>query len=273
MSFLSFETSRSSGQPLELYEFKYGAYIYRYNTTASEVIINNIPYLPMPLSREAITLTSDIRRSQLTITAPSNFEVANFFRASIPATPISVTIKKKHRNDAEVITEWIGRIITAEWKHSGVQIYCESYYSAIQGNANMRYYGYSCPHMLYGNRCKVSRISYRTVAIVSGVSGTSVTSSVFSTKPNGYFTGGYLMFYDGTTGLTHMRYISAHSGSTVTLSNQIPELTAGKQVEVYPGCDHTLATCRDKFNNHINFGGFPWIPGRNPFTSTSSIFW
>jgi uncharacterized phage protein (TIGR02218 family) len=273
MSFLSFETSRSSGQPLELYEFKYGAYIYRYNTTASEVIINNIPYLPMPLSREAITLTSDIRRSQLTIAAPSNFEVANFFRASIPASPISVTIKKKHRNDAEVITEWIGRIITAEWKHSGVQMYCESYYSAIQGNANMRYYGYSCPHMLYSNRCKVSRISYRTVATVSTVSGTSVTSSVFSTKPNGYFTGGYLMFYDSTTGLIHMRYISAHLGSTVTLSNQIPELTAGKQVEVYPGCDHTLATCRDKFGNHINFGGFPWIPGRNPFTSSSTIFW
>ncbi len=273
MSFLSLETSRSAGQPIELYEFTYGVFIYRYNTTASEVVINNMPYLPMPLLREAITLTSDIRRSQLTITAPYNFEVANFFRASIPASPISVTIKKKHRNDAEVITEWIGRIITAEWKHSGVQMYCESYYSAIQGNANMRYYGYSCPHMLYGNRCKVSRISYRTVAVASTVSGTSVTSSVFSTKPNGYFTGGYLMFYDGTTGLTHMRYISAHSGSTVTLSNQIPELTAGKQVEVYPGCDHALATCRDKFNNHINFGGFPWIPGRNPFTSSSTIFW
>lgn len=81
------------------------------------------------------------------------------------------------------------------------------------------------------------------------------------------------MFYDSTTGLIHMRYISAHLGSTVTLSNQIPELTAGKQVEVYPGCDHTLATCRDKFGNHINFGGFPWIPGRNPFTSSSTIFW
>jgi uncharacterized phage protein (TIGR02218 family) len=273
MSFFGLETSRSTGQPLELYEFTYGAFVYRYNTTASEVVVNNLPYKPMPLAREAITLTNDIRRSQLTITAPINFEVASFFRASIPASPILVTIKKKHRNDPEVITEWIGRIITAEWQHSGVKLFCESYYTAIQGNANMRYYGYACPHMLFGDRCKLSRITYRMLATVSAVSGTNVTSPTFATKPNRYFVGGYLVFDDGTSGIQHKRFISAHTGNTITLANHIPELTANRQVEVYPGCDHTLATCRDKFNNHVNFGGFPWIPGRNPFTTSSSIFW
>lgn len=273
MSFFSVETSRSTGQPIELYEFTYGILVYRYNTTASEVTVNNFSYLPMQLSRNAITLTNDIRRSQLTISAPSSFEITNLFRVSIPATPISVVIKKKHRNDSGVVTEWVGRIITAEWKHSGVQIYCESYYSAIQGNANMRYYGYSCPHMLFGNRCKVNKISYRTIAIVSTISGTQITSAVFGTKPTKYFTGGYLTFHDGVTGLNHVRYISAHSGSTITLSNQIPELMVNDQVEVYPGCDHTFSTCKNKFDNNINFGGFPWMPGRNPFTSTSAIFW
>lgn len=273
MSFLGIETSRSSAQPFELYEFQYGAYIYRYNTTAGDVVINNVTYIPMQLSREAITLTNDIRRSQLKINAPTNFEVAELFRASIPATPITVTIKKKHRNDAEVITEWIGRIITAEWVHSGVTLICESYYTAIQGKANTRYYGYQCPHMLYGSRCGVNRILYEVYATVSAVSGTVITSPTFGTKPSGYFTGGYLMFADTSSGLIHMRYISAHSGNNVTLSNQIPQLTTGKVVRVYPGCNHTLAHCKDKFNNLLNFGGFPWIPGRNPFTSTSTIFW
>lgn len=273
MSFLNIETSRNSGQPFELYEFKYGAYIYRYNTTANDVVINNFTYVPMQLSRQNITLTSDIRRSQLQINAPTNFEVANFFRASIPATPISVTIKKKHRNDAEVITEWIGRIMTAEWTHSGVTLICESYYTAIQGNADFRYYNYSCPHMLYGARCKVNRINYKVTISVQAVSGTIITSSVFSGYPSRYFTGGYISFHDTHTGLIHTRHIVAHSGNTITLSNQIPELTVPKQIEVYPGCDHTLNTCKNKFNNHLNFGGFPWVPKKNPFSSASTIFW
>lgn len=272
MSFLSIETSRSSGQPFELYEFTYGSFIYRYNTTASEVVIGGFTYVPMQLSRQNITLTSDVRRSQLQINAPADFEVASLFRASIPATPISVTIKKKHRNDAEVITEWIGRIMTAEWKHSGVTLLCESYYTAIQGNANFRYYNYSCPHMLYGSRCKVNRVNYKVIAVVENVQGTVITSTTFSSYANKYFTGGYLMFRDPDTGFMHTRHIVAHTGSTITMSNQIPELTITKEVEVYPGCDHTLNTCKNKFNNFLNFGGFPWIPTKNPFTG-SVIFW
>jgi len=27
-----------------------------------------------------------------------------------------------------------------------------------------------------------------------------------------------------------------------------------------PGCDRTLATCTNVFNNTIHFGGFPYIP-------------
>jgi hypothetical protein len=27
-----------------------------------------------------------------------------------------------------------------------------------------------------------------------------------------------------------------------------------------PGCDRTLATCTNVFNNAANFGGFPFIP-------------
>jgi uncharacterized phage protein (TIGR02218 family) len=272
MSFLSIETSRSSGQPFELYEFTYGPFIYRYNTTASEVVISGFTYVPMQLSRQNITLTSDVRRSQLQINAPADFEVASFFRASIPATPISVTIKKKHRNDAEVITEWIGRIMTAEWKHSGVTLICESYYTAIQGNANFRYYNYSCPHMLYGSRCKVNRVNYKVVAIVQTIQGNIITSSTFGSYASKYFTGGYLMFHDYATGFMHTRHIVAHSGNTITMSGQIPELAITKEVEVYPGCDHTLNTCKTKFSNLLNFGGFPWIPTKNPFTG-SVIFW
>jgi len=39
------------------------------------------------------------------------------------------------------------------------------------------------------------------------------------------------------------------------------EIIIGDTFDVYYGCDKRLTICKDKFNNHINFQGFPYIPG------------
>jgi uncharacterized phage protein (TIGR02218 family) len=39
------------------------------------------------------------------------------------------------------------------------------------------------------------------------------------------------------------------------------DIEVGDDVRLVAGCDKTLATCRDKFNNVINFRGEPFIPG------------
>ncbi len=40
-------------------------------------------------------------------------------------------------------------------------------------------------------------------------------------------------------------------------------LVAGDRVRVTAGCDRTMAMCRSKFNNLLNFRGFPHIPGED----------
>lgn len=264
------------GHPFEIYEFIYGNKIYLYNTTASEIKITigleDVTTIPAPISREAITLTSDIRRAQIVIHTPSNFEIANLFKTGTPASQIWVRIRRANRHRDSVTIEWFGRVVAAEWAHSGAKLFCESYYSAIQGNSNMRYYGYLCPHALFGERCKVNRENYRVTAVISGLDGNSITSPVFATKPDHYFTGGYIVFSDDDSGIQHRQHINSHYDDTIKIVNKIPKLSVGKQIEVYPGCNRTLEECKNKFENHLNFGGFPWIPGRNPFTSPSSIF-
>jgi len=42
-------------------------------------------------------------------------------------------------------------------------------------------------------------------------------------------------------------------------------------VEVAPGCDLRRDTCKSRFGNLLNFGGFPDILGRNPFGGTSIV--
>jgi uncharacterized phage protein (TIGR02218 family) len=36
---------------------------------------------------------------------------------------------------------------------------------------------------------------------------------------------------------------------------------AGDEYIATAGCDKSLATCRDRFNNVINFRGMPYLPG------------
>lgn len=50
----------------------------------------------------------------------------------------------------------------------------------------------------------------------------------------------------------------------VTLRSWPPEWTTGQSVQLTAGCFRTVADCRDKFSNEANFGGFPWVPNRNP---------
>lgn len=117
--------------------------------------------------------------------------------------------------------------------------------------------------MLYGGACGASPITHRVQGAVSGVSGAAITVPSAAGFATGHFAGGYATWQAG--GLTEKRMIVAHAGDLVTLSAVPPGLSAGAAVMLYPGCDHTLVTCEAKFANSANFGGFPFIPTKNPF--------
>ena len=51
----------------------------------------------------------------------------------------------------------------------------------------------------------------------------------------------------------------------------LPGLAVGVAFEAFAGCDRTFATCQSKFGNSLNFGGFPWIPAKNPFAGDSIV--
>ncbi len=75
---------------------------------------------------------------------------------------------------------------------------------------------------------------------------------------DGYFTGGFVKF-----GI-EARTIMSHVGNQITMAYRMTHLANNNTVDVYPGCDGRNVTCRDKFNNILNFLGFPYIPIENP---------
>jgi uncharacterized phage protein (TIGR02218 family) len=116
-----------------------------------------------------------------------------------------------------------------------------------------------CNWTLFDCNCGLRSQDYELSAIVT-VSESSMTSSIFATYENGYFTQGRIRFGGD------FRFITNHLGSKVDL--QIPfgsELVNGSTVYAIPGCNGAPATCKTKFNNFdLRHVSMPYIPTRNP---------
>jgi uncharacterized phage protein (TIGR02218 family) len=107
--------------------------------------------------------------------------------------------------------------------------------------------------------------AYKLTGTVGSFSGLNVISSTFLSQTSSWLTGGYLR----VAGVPRM--ITNHSGDTITLSAVLPGLAVGASFEAFAGCDRTFSTCQSKFGNSLNFGGFPWIPVKNPFAGDSIV--
>jgi uncharacterized phage protein (TIGR02218 family) len=63
------------------------------------------------------------------------------------------------------------------------------------------------------------------------------------------------------------RMILAADGHQLTLrSAPAGEVATGTAIEIFEGCDKTLATCSGRFGNAINFRGEPHLPGNDLLT-------
>jgi hypothetical protein len=59
--------------------------------------------------------------------------------------------------------------------------------------------------------------------------------------------------------------ITTHVGDTITLTNAFRSLAQGNTITVSAGCAHTPEICKSKFGNAARYGGFAYVPNKNPF--------
>ena len=136
------------------------------------------------------------------------------------------------------------------------------------GQEQGRLYGRRCDATLGDGRCRadLSLPGRRRNGIVLTVSDSqTVTASGLAGFASGFFSFGVLTFGSGVlAGLSFD--IDAHwqEGDVAVLNFWLPVpegLEEGAAFSIVAGCDKSFATCRAKFSNHLNFQGFPHIPG------------
>lgn len=102
-----------------------------------------------------------------------------------------------------------------------------------------------------------------TIAAVS--SNTQLTVSLSGEFARGFFTFGVLTFETGP--LSGLRVdIENNHGAAAAMSIELwlplgSMPAPGDAIRLTAGCDKSFSACREKFGNHLNFRGFPHVPG------------
>jgi uncharacterized phage protein (TIGR02218 family) len=275
MSFEDYELSVEGGKPYELFEFIYQGITERYTSADHTVTVNLVPYAPAPgLARmsEIEDTGKNVASQNMTIEAYPGFPPAELFAVAPPSSVVNILIKRVQEGDlTDPKVIWAGRVLSVAWQEDKVKMTCQSLFTRLKQPGLRRLYGKSCPHLLYAQgpgQCNVVAETFRVPVTITAVSGITVTSADFDTFPDGYFVGGKLSI-ETSPGIFEQRGIQLHVGPTVTMTHALSNFVPGLTVDAYPGCDKTIETCHNKFNNVLNFGGTPYIPQKNPFGNNS----
>jgi len=242
----------------------------RHNKKASsrdeEVTFQGNTFSKGPINRGTISYNPDIEVSQVDIRAAFSDDPFIKYLSQNPIDPVWIEIIRVHDSLPNVGSiVFIGQISKVGFKGQDIQATSVSFEFFLRMQIPTARYQPKCNHFIYddiidGFGCGVDKTSYKVTATAT-VSGFVFTSSSFGNFEDGYFKHGWIEYGD------EKRMISNHFGNDITIRYAFAEsIPSVVEIDVYPGCDGGIVTCRDKFSNKDQFGGHIWIPVDNPAT-------
>lgn len=123
-----------------------------------------------------------------------------------------------------------------------------------------------CDADLGDARCKVNLAAFTFTGTV-----TSVTSNsdfvVSATQAEDYFTGGTVKFTSGLNAGLGMEVKKSYANGDILTHQLMPyNVAVGDAVTLVAGCTkRAIEDCKGKFNNIVNFRGFPYLPQHDAY--------
>lgn len=271
MSFDAIEVALDLGQPIRLYKFTRGVITWAYNSSDRDVTYFGVIYKTLQggITDSGIRQTGQGDSDALEITAAADIEVAQLFRSVGPASPIEITITDIHAGDyTDAIIVYMGSINAVKFPaENRCTIICNTDDAGLDQTGLRLTWARGCPHTHYGRGCLVNREAYKVNGAIAALDGAGITVTAAAAFSDDYFAGGYIEWSVGSAQFDQ-RGIESHTGSNLVLLGGTSGLTLALDIALFPGCDHSIQTCKDKFDNVLNYGGHPHQPGYSPFDNS-----
>jgi hypothetical protein len=215
------------------------------------------------ISRSGFVSGPEQGKRAIEIQAPPSLDLVAQFRGAPDPQPIGCSIWRAIEDvdflPAGASLVWTGRLLQTQIADGVAQLRLEPATVSLKRLGLRRLYSRACTHMLYGAECQATPIT--APRAIAAINGAILTMDGGITA--GLFAGGYLERADGSR---HMIV----GNDTIAVSILYPyAFELGEAITLVAGCDHALETCEERFANTANYGGFPWIPTRNPFQATA----
>jgi len=249
---------------IELYAFQSATATFHLTPHEFAVDLGGQAYASAALSRSALALGAEAAKTALHLRLPPDQALVSHLLASAITGQVTTLTLRLARHDgigwAISGTRWLGRVLGVEIADDTAQVACESAQVSLKRIGLRRLYSRQCSHVLYSDACGAQPVSQ--AATVLSVTGRRVALAG-GTPPAllAALPGGLLQL---ASGARHMIIGADSAGVELLAPLQLP---AGAVVQLIAGCDHSTATCAGRFNNLANYGGFPHLPNKNPFST------
>ena len=285
MTFATFETQ--DGRPVELLTFLNGATVFRYTNANNVVTVGADTFEPLEYTRTAPSISKDADDTQLRITLPSINPVVRLYREILQSNITTVTVERFHDNDPDqqVQVFWKGEVGSVTVNNALATILATPFAQGTDELPRFTYQGL-CNYFLYeGSTCRIIRNDHRFVAPISGilsptqitVNGLRAEAAIIDATISGALSSDeldeyWLNGYCEVNGELRRIIRSPAGGSpqdpdTIEIPYKFNNASTGDQIEVFAGCKRDTDICVRKFDNIINYGGWPTVPKINPFTT------
>lgn len=257
-------------KPVEFFRFVMGSEVWTYTSADHPITYNDELYAPVPIGRGGIEAKNELSKANLDIKVDIYNPLSRTLLRSVNEEVLTLTMFVQ--TELGTGTAWKGRL--SSLKPSGTQLTMafESVFTSLRRPGLRARYQKTCRHALYGRGCTLDPDDFDVAATATAVDGSVVTVTEAAAQADGWWVGGMLRGPDNV-----LRWIIGHTGMALTLSRPLDSIaeeiaaSGTASVTLYPGCDHNRETCRVKFNNLDNYGGFPWIPSKNPMGGSSIV--
>lgn len=273
-----FDTLESGplSRPADLYRFDYGTELFLFTSANETITFDGADYTPLELKRSSPNVNPRERQAtNVKINAPATVRPFVDFIGIQPALRLEVIISRIQldegptpspldsspqplANPTSAFVLFEGFVTSIVFKGRSCSVELSPFNAQFAREVPKFKYHSLCNHVLYDAQCGVLQNLFTQSGVVTAATGNTITVTGFTGTA---FTAGFVQNQAGTD----FRMIIEQAGDTFTLLLPFRAII-GDTVDAFQGCDHTVVTCRDKFNAVPQFGGFPLVPGTNPFS-------
>ena len=274
--FADFETA--DGRPIELLTFQSGSMLFRYTNVGRPVTVGANTYTPISYTASEPTISKDSDDSQITIRLPRTATILSLYNGQYRSNVTTVTQERFHDNDpSQDLQVFFKGIVGSVNRENGQGVMLVLPFQAGNFRVPRYNFGSLCSSFLYDTPgCSVDRnlFNYQTT-ITSITNGTEigftglraraaaldagVNGLLTSDELDNYWLAGYIATTDGEV----REIMEADFGGNpdvVRILQPFRDASVNDGCTVFAGCLMSVDICDRKFDNAINFRGWPYVP-------------